>query len=152
MTESQWIGLIPLGIGLGFVGYYVVVRWRRRVLQERGVAATGRVLSTIRESSEGGRGWISVVEYEDASGTPRRFDARGRFDGDVAVTYDPKRPKIARITTRSPYPTPVRWVVVLANTGLSVFVLMIVALLVAGVLLVTGLWELSDDALHGSQS
>lgn len=152
VTESQWVGLIAVGVGLGFVVSYIVLRWRHRMLRQRGVATMGRVLSSTRESHEGGRGWVSAVEFVDATGATRQFEARGRFEGDVGVTYDPKMPTRARVTTRSSYPQPGGLGLALAYAGLSVFVLVVVALLVAGALLVTGLWEISDDALHGTRS
>ena len=152
VTESQWIGLACLGIAGAFFACYVVLLRRRRTLGRRGESAVGRVLSVTRESYEGGRGWISTVEFFDASGTMRQFEARGRFEGEVGVSYDPKRPARARVTTSSPYPPPARWRVALIYAGLTIVSLMWLALLVSGVLLIAGIWELSDEALFGALS
>lgn len=149
MTESQWIGLACLSVAGAFSAYYVVLLRRRRTLDRRGQSAVGRVLSVTREAHEGGRGWISTVEFVDASDTTWQFEAHGRFEGEVGISYDPKRPTRARVTTSSPYPPPARWTVALIYAGLTIMSLVWLALLVSGVLLIAGIWELSDEVLFG---
>jgi hypothetical protein len=149
VTDSHWVGIGALAVSLGFLVSFLELKRRHRGLRRRGVAAVGRVLKVVREWGEGGRGWVSEIGFTDALGEEHRFDARGRFEGEVGVSYDPKRPARARVTTRSPYSGPAGWQLLLVYSGLSVVVLAWLALLVTGVLLVTGQLELSSEVLHG---
>jgi hypothetical protein len=125
-------GLILGAIGALFLIVGAVTAIRTRRFLSRSVAAQGTVVGFAKQTSnEGGSSTHAQVEFSTAAGESVTFTERSQTFGGLAkgaavpVTYDPARPRNARISTSGRL-----WVSTIITIGLGV------ALVVVGVILV----------------
>lgn len=139
MPDAQIFGLILLGLLVVLaVVLWIAVR-RRAWLVENGFRTTGVVLDTqLRGGSEGGGSWWSEVRFVDSDGVERTRWLGGRYEGDVEVVHHPGRWKRAAIVDGTVVDTTRPWI----RSAARVFVVgLFGSMLVAGLLLSTGLWS-----------
>ncbi|WP_329447652.1 DUF3592 domain-containing protein [Streptomyces sp. NBC_01426] len=102
--RREWLFLlIPLTVGVGFLGYGVYGFRRARVLRRIGVTAQGRIVRHNRSRSDEGTTFYHPVAAwttadgracEHASSFGRSSIASPfRVGADVTVRYDPDRPR-----------------------------------------------------------